>query len=112
ASIALAAILIAPFLALVILGAPHLIHFKLPEIPLFGPNAWGALGAGLTVVIWNFGGWENLSVVSGEIENPRRNYLRPIMIALPVIVAGYVLPLAIAVSDISSVADWGTGSFS
>jgi amino acid transporter len=111
-SIGLAAILIAPFLALVIIGTPELIHFRMPAIPLFGADAWGALGAGLTVVIWNFGGWENLSVVSGEIENPRRNYLRAIMIALPVIVAGYVLPLAIAVSGATSVADWGTGSFS
>ena len=68
--------------------------------------------AGLTVVIWNFGGWENLSVVSAEIENPRRNYLRAILIALPVIVAGYVLPLAVSVSGATTAADWGTGSFS
>ncbi|MDO8434682.1 MAG: APC family permease [Candidatus Binatus sp.] len=112
ASIALAGVLIAPFFALVVLGMPELIHFRMPAIPLFGADAWGALGAGLTVVIWNFSGWENLSVVSGEIENPRRNYLRAIMIALPVIVAGYVLPLAISISGAASVADWGTGSFS
>jgi amino acid transporter len=66
----------------------------------------------LTVVIWNFGGWENLSVVSGEIEEPRRNYLRAIMIALPVIVAGYILPLAVALSGASDGSSWGTGSFS
>jgi len=86
-SIVLAAILISPFAALVILGFPHLIHFQMPAQPLFGADAWGALAGGLTVVIWNFGGWENLSVVSAEIENPRRNYLRAIMFALPIIVA-------------------------
>ena len=64
------------------------------------------------MVIWNFSGWENLSVVSAEIENPRRNYLRAILIALPIIVAGYVLPLAVSVSGAITAADWGTGSFS
>ena len=112
ASIVLAVFLVAPFLALVKLGLPELIHFKIPTLPLFGADPWGALGAGLTVVIWNFEGWENLSVVSAEIEDPRRNYLRAVMIALPIIVAGYVLPLALSVSGASSVADWGTGSFS
>ena len=112
-SIVLAAILISPFAALVILGFPHLIHFQMPAQPLFGADAWGALAGGLTVVIWNFGGWENLSVVSAEIENPRRNYLRAIMFALPIIVAGYVLPLAVSVSGsgLTSAADWGVGSF-
>jgi amino acid transporter len=112
ASIVLSAALISPFAILVIVGMPRLIHFTMPTPPLFGANPWGALGAGLTVVIWNFGGWENLSVVSAEIENPRRNYLRAILIALPLIVAGYVLPLAVSVSGATTAADWGTGSFS
>ena len=112
ASIVLAAILVSPFAALVIVGIPRLIHFTMPTPPLFGADPWGAMAAGLTVVIWNFSGWENLSVVSAEIENPRRNYLRAILIALPIIVAGYVLPLAVSVSGAVTAADWGTGSFS
>ena len=111
-SVVLAAILISPFAILVMVGLPRLTHFAMPTPPLFGADPWGALGAGLTVVIWNFGGWENLSVVSAEIENPRRNYLRAILIALPLIVAGYVLPLAVSVSGATTASDWGTGSFS
>jgi amino acid transporter len=112
ASILFTAILISPFAILVIVGFPHLLHFTMPTQPLFGADRWGALAGGLTVVIWNFGGWENLSVVSAEIENPRRNYLRAVLIALPIIVAGYVLPLAVSVSGTSGGADWGVGSFS
>jgi amino acid transporter len=113
ASIVLSAFLISPFAALVIIGFPHLIHFKMPVQPLFGADPLGALAGGLTVVIWNFGGWENLSAVSAEIENPRRNYLRAVLIALPIIVAGYLLPLAVSLSGsgLSSGADWGVGSF-
>jgi amino acid transporter len=112
ASIAFAAVLIAPFAALVAIGLPRLVHFVPPATPLFGANPLAALGAGLTVVIWNFGGWENLSVVAGEIEDPRRNYLRAIAVALPVIVAGYVLPLLVCVSGAHGGANWGTGWFS
>ncbi len=112
ASIVLAAILISPFAALVIAGFPHLVHFTMPTPPLFGADPLGALAGGLTVVIWNFGGWENLSVVSAEIESPRRNYLRAILIALPIIVAGYVLPLAVSVSGSTGAGYWGVGSFS
>ncbi len=111
-SIVLSAILISPFAVLVILGFPHLVHFKMPVEPIFGANPWGALAGGLTVVIWNFGGWENLSVVSAEIENPRRNYLRAVLIALPIVVAGYLLPLAVSVSGSANAASWGIGSFS
>jgi amino acid transporter len=112
ASVILAAILVAPFAILVIAGLPRLVHFTMPTPPLFGANPWAALAAGLTVVIWNFSGWENLSVVSAEIENPRRNYLRAILIAMPIIVAGYVLPLAVSVSGATTAANWGTGYFS
>ncbi len=112
ASIILAAMLVSPFAILLIAGLPRLVHFTMPTPPLFGADPWGALAAGLTVVIWNFSGWENLSVVSAEVENPRRNYLRAILIAMPIIVAGYLLPLAVSVSGATTAADWGTGYFS
>jgi amino acid transporter len=111
ASITLAAILFAPFAALVAIGFPHLWHFTMPAAPMFGVDPLGAIGAGLTVVIWNFSGWENLSVVSAEIENPRRNYVRAIAVALPIIVAGYVLPLMVCLSGASGTAHWQEGSF-
>ncbi len=111
ASIALAAVLIAPFAAMVAIGFGHLVHFTVPSAPLFGADPMGALGAGLTVVIWNFSGWENLSVVSAEVENPRRNYVRAIAIAMPIIIAGYVLPLMVCLSGATSTAHWQEGSF-
>ena len=71
----------------------------------------GAIGGGLTVVIWNFSGWENLSVVAAEIENPRRNYARAIAFALPLVTIGYLLPLAVSLSGASSTAAWRLGYF-
>ena len=111
-SVLLTAALIMPFVALVIVGLPHLIHFKAPTQPLYGAGFLGALGAGLTIVIWNFGGWENLSVVAAELEDPKRNYLRAITIAVPMVVAGYILPLMVTLSGATNTSDWKVGWFS
>jgi amino acid transporter len=110
-SMALTFVILAPFLAMVVLGIPRLIHWQPPAGPVFGRDFAGALGGGLTVVIWNFCGWENLSVVAAEIDHPQRNYRRAIAITLPLVVLGYVLPLAVGLDGATSGAGWETGSF-
>src|ERR1700687_4713622 len=81
ASIALTGAVLAPFAAMVLIGVPRLLHWHLPAQSLHAGGLVAALGGGLTVVIWNFSGWENLSIVAGEIENPRHTYARAIAIA-------------------------------
>ena len=110
-SVVLTAILLAPFVALVLAGMPRLIHWQLPAQPLTGGSFLAALGGGLTIVIWNFSGWENLSVVAAEIDQPQRNYLRAITVALPLVVLGYLLPLAVSVSGASGPVQWRSGWF-
>jgi amino acid transporter len=110
-SIVLMGVITAPFAALVIAGFPRLVHWSMPAPSLHGGDLLGAIGGGLTVVIWNFSGWENLSMVAGEIENPRRNYARAIAIALPLVTIGYLLPLAVALAGAGSTAAWRLGYF-
>jgi len=111
ASILLTVLLLAPFAALVGFGLPRLIHWQLPAGHLGGGAFASALGAGLTIVIWNFGGWENLSVVAAELENPGRNYLRAIAVTLPLVTLGYLLPLMVSTSGPGTAIEWRTGSF-
>jgi amino acid transporter len=111
ASIVLTVLLTLPFAALVVIGFGHLVHWQPPAGRIFGHNFAGALGAGLTVVIWNFSGWENASVVAGEIRDARRTYLRALIIALPLVVLGYLLPLGVTLSGTHSWANWKTGWF-
>ncbi len=110
-SIALMAAITVPFAALVIAGFPRLLHWTVPAPSPHGGDLLGALGGALTVVIWNFSGWENLSMVAGEIENPRRNYARAIAIALPLVTLGYLMPLTVALSGAGSTAAWRLGYF-
>ncbi|HZO81557.1 MAG TPA: APC family permease [Candidatus Binataceae bacterium] len=111
-SILLMALLSAPFAALVAVGFGRLLHWHPPAGRLFGPDFATALGAGLSVVIWNFSGWENASVVAGEIRDARRTYLRALGIALPLVVLGYLLPLGVSLSGAHGGAKWETGFFS
>jgi amino acid transporter len=110
-SVALTVILLAPFAALVIVGAPRLIHWQISAGAAAGGGSIGALGAALSVVIWNFSGWENLSVVAAEIDNPRRNYVRAMALAVPLVCLGYVLPLMVATSGSADTSAWRVGFF-
>jgi amino acid transporter len=98
-----------PFVALVALGLPRLLHWHLPPEAM-SQNLIRHLGGALVVVIWNFCGWENLSVVSAEIENPQRNYIRALAITLPAVTLGYLLPLAVCLQGTTGPA-WYTGAF-
>lgn len=111
-AILLTSLLLAPFAALVALGFGHLVHWHPPGGHIFRPDFALALGGGLTIVIWNFSGWENASVLAGEIREPRRTYLRALAIALPMVVLGYLLPLGVVLSGAHSGDKWETGWYS
>ncbi|HVA83439.1 MAG TPA: APC family permease [Candidatus Binataceae bacterium] len=111
-AILLTVLLLAPFAALVVFGFGHLLHWHAPGGRIFGSDFALALGGGLTIIIWNFSGWENASVVAGEIREPRRTYQHALAIALPMVVLGYLLPLGVALSGTQSGAKWETGWYS
>ncbi len=111
-AVGLTAFLLAPFAAMVVLGFGHLIHWQPPGGRIFGPDFSVALGGGLTIIIWNFSGWENASVLAGEVREPRHVYQRALAIALPMVVLGYLLPLGVALSGASSGAGWEVGGYS
>ncbi len=103
--------LLLPMVAMVLIGLPRLTHWSLPAETPDGGHLLAALGGGMTVVMWNFGGWENVSVVAGEIETPGRNYVRAIAIALPMVAMGYLLPLSVALPVDGAAVYWHTGYF-
>jgi APA family basic amino acid/polyamine antiporter len=50
-----------------------------------------AFGLALVSVLWAFDGWADLSFVSGEVENPRVNLPRAILIGTGAVIAIYLL---------------------
>jgi amino acid transporter len=64
-------------------------HFT-PAVPE-GSFHIAAFGLALVSVLWAFDGWADLSFVSGEVKDPRRNLPRAIIIGTCAVIAIYLL---------------------
>jgi amino acid transporter len=84
-----------------------------PWVPFLvdGQSLGAGLGLGLAVVMWNYGGWDTPSTTLGETRRPERAFGAATRLALPIVVAGYVLPMTVALAGASSDwRSWSTGS--
>jgi amino acid efflux transporter len=57
----------------------------------FMPNGWESVGSATTLVFWCFIGWEAISHISEEFENPGRDIIRATIIAAGIICTIYLL---------------------
>jgi amino acid transporter len=105
-------IVLAPFLLIVLIGI-----FKMDQSPIEPFTADGiawpeAFGAGLFVIMWNYTGWDGLSTVAGDIDNPRRNYPRALAITIPSITLIYLIPTVISLAVVGTAdVEWTAGAF-
>jgi amino acid transporter len=56
---------------------------------LAGDSFLTSLNLGLAIMMWMYSGWESMSTLSGEIENPQRIIPRALMIGTPLVIATY-----------------------
>ena len=89
------------FTALAIAALPRMTHLPWDMRGAETSMQWSSMGAGLSLALWNWIGWDNASTVCGEIEDPARTYPRALAIAVPTVALGYFIPLlpALAASD-------------
>jgi amino acid transporter len=103
--------IVAPFLLLFVLGLPLWGHN--PLLPVRPPDrSWiESLGVGSLITMWSYSGYESLSTAAEELDDPRRNYIRAVLIAIAVTVPVYLLPL---LTILATTPDWSSlsaGSF-
>ncbi len=110
-SLALLVLVLAPFGVMAVRGFGCVAQAVPAMLGFPARHPWSALGQGLTVAIWNFSGWENLSTIGGEIENPAKTYPRALLITVPLVAAGYLVPLLIGLCVSPSSAAWRPGYF-
>jgi len=93
ASIIAGTFIIAGFVAVAVTALPHMTH--LPWQPFAAPGRAGlsGLAVGLSIALWNYIGWDNASTVQGEVSDGTRTYPRALAFALPLVAAGYFVPL-------------------
>src|SRR5207245_4999136 len=103
--------LLCPFAVMCVMGAFHWNHNPFAPITPPGKGLFKALGVGMLFMMWNYSGYESLSTAAEEVEDPRRNYIRAILLAILITNPNYVIPLLVG---LAVAPDWSTlsaGSF-
>jgi len=106
ASVGATALLLLPFAVLSLIAFGHPAR-PAPRVPLAGADLLG----GVLIAMWNYMGWDNASTVAGEVERPGRAYPRAMAIALVLVAATYMVPIAAAARAGLDPSAWTTGSW-
>jgi amino acid transporter len=105
-------VVIAPFLIVTIIGLLKMKYSPFDPVHPPGVGIGPAFGAGLFVIMWNYMGWDGLSTVAGEIENPRRNYPRALAITIPLITILYLVPTLVSLAVVGTDnVEWTAGAY-
>ncbi|HYL87024.1 MAG TPA: APC family permease [Candidatus Angelobacter sp.] len=85
-----------------------------PFSPLVPPHAprFQVFGAGLALGLWLYSGYEQLSTVAEEVQDPQRTYPRALAIVVPLSIATYLLPTMLSLAALGNWQSWHTGYFS
>jgi amino acid transporter len=109
---ALELFILLPMLVMIVMGLAKWQHN--PFSPLVPPHQPldKIFGVGLALGIWLYSGYEQLSTVAGEVENPQRSFPRALAIVVPLSIATYFLPTLAALAALDNWQKWHTGYFS
>jgi amino acid transporter len=107
-SVVFTIVIVAPFIAEIVLGFAH--WHGVPWRPFMphGQSFISSTNLGLAVGVWMYSGFDSMSTVAGEVNNPRRLIPRGLMIAMPIIVALYVLPTLAGLAGVGHWSQWAT----
>ena len=101
-----------PVIVMIVMGLSKWHHN--PFVPLVPPNQPFAkvFGVGLALGLWLYSGYEQLSTVAEEVENPQRSYPRALALVVPLSIATYFLPTFASLAALGNWQQWRTGYFS
>jgi len=101
-------IILAPLVPLIILGFANW-QFN-PFVPLMpeGQSLFDSLGLGLAIAIWLYSGYESMSTMAGEMNNPQKLIPQALLISIPVIIAVYFFPVLAGLVSVGQWESWAT----
>jgi amino acid transporter len=101
-----------PVLTMVVMAFMNWHHN--PFVPLIPPHqpTFKIFGVGLALGLWLYSGYEQLSTVAEEVENPQRAYPRALAMVVPFSMAAYFLPTLAGLASAGNWEKWHTGFFS
>ena len=77
-----------------------------------GETLLTSLNLGLAIMMWMYSGWESMSTLAGEIENPQRVIPRALMLGTPLVIITYLITVFAAIRVANVDGGWqlmGTG---
>jgi amino acid transporter len=85
-----------------------------PFTPVVPPHQslFNVFGVGLALGLWLYSGYEQLSTVAEEVENPRRSYPLALAVVVPLSIATYFLPTMASLAALGNWQNWHTRYFS
>ena len=101
-----------PVMTMIVMGLTHWRHN--PFTPWVVPHqaTFKVFGVGLALGLWLYSGYEQLSTVAEEVENPQRAYPRALALVVPLSMAAYFLPAIAGLASAGNWEKWHTGFFS
>jgi len=101
-----------PVIAMTLLGLAKWHHN--PFAPIVPPDRpfREVFGVGLALGLWLYSGYEQLSSVAEEVENPQRTFPRALALVVPLSIATYFLPTLAALASVDNWQNWKDGFFS
>jgi amino acid transporter len=101
-----------PVMTMIVMGLVRWHHN--PFVPLVRPHqpTFKIFGVGLALGLWLYSGYEQLSTVAEEVENPQRAYPRALAVVVPLSIAAYFLPTLAGLASAGEWPNWHTGYFS
>jgi len=109
---ALEVFIFVPVMTMIILAFTHW-RFD-PFRPWAVPNQgrFKIFGVGLALGLWLYSGYEQLSTVAEEVEDPQGAYPRALALVVPLSIAAYFLPTLAGLGSAGNWEKWHTGFFS
>src|SRR3981189_1303479 len=85
-----------------------------PFSPLVPPHVppFQVFGVGLALGLWLYSGYEQVSSVAEEVENPQRSYPIALAVVIPLSIVTYFLPTMFSLAALGDWEKWHTGYFS
>jgi amino acid transporter len=101
-----------PVAIMVVIGLAH--WHQNPFTPWVVPHqaTFKVFGVGLALGLWLYSGYEQLSTVAEEVEDPQRAYPRALALVVPLSIAAYFLPTLAGLASAGHWENWRTGYFS
>jgi amino acid transporter len=109
---ALEIFILLPVATMVVIGLAH--WHQNPFHPWVVPHqpTFKVFGVGLALGLWLYSGYEQLSTVAEEVENPQKAYPRALAVVVPLSIAAYFLPALAGLASAGHWEKWHAGYFS